>query len=210
VHAKARPADFIQPYGKLPKGGLSNIAAADLRPLSYVVLALVGEGGASAHDLARMVRQGAPVYWDGAVSKVYAEPKRLAGLGYLDARPAPGLTRQRTLYGLTDTGRTALTRRLAEPAPFPRIKNEAHLRLLAGDMIGDAAIVESFRAMRPELDRLEALVDAMDTQAANVPHRARYLHLNHAYARRLVKLHRDWIDEIECELGQRSERSLRP
>jgi DNA-binding PadR family transcriptional regulator len=179
---------------------LSSTTNTQLRPLSYVVLALVGRGGASAHDLTRMVRQGAPVYWDGATSKVYAEPKRLARLGYLDAKPAPGRTRTRTVYTLTAAGTAALAERLAEPAPFPRIKNEAHLRLLAGDMIDDNTILESFRAMRPELDRLEALVDEMDAQAANVPHRARYLQLNHAYARRLVALHRDWIAEVERAL----------
>ncbi len=181
---------------------MSSTATAQLRPLSYVVLALVGEGGASAHDLARMVKQGAPVYWDGATSKVYAEPKRLAHLGYLDAKTAPGQTRPRTLYSLTAAGRAALTRRLAQPASFPRIKNEAHLHLLAGDMIDDATIVESFRAMAPELDRLEALVEEMDAQSANVPHRARYLRLNHAYARHLVAVHRQWIADVEHALGQ--------
>jgi hypothetical protein len=53
-------------------------------------------------------------------------------------------------------------------------------------MIDDATIVESFRAMRPELDELDALIDWMHAQAANVPHRARYRRLNHAYAKQLV------------------------
>jgi DNA-binding PadR family transcriptional regulator len=172
-----------------------------LNSLSYVVLALVGNGGASAHDLARMVKQGSPVYWDGATSKVYAEPKRLARLGYLEASTAPGRTRSRTLYTITTSGRAALAQRLAEPATFPRIKNEAHLRLLAGDMIDDTSIVESFRAMRPELDRLDALIDQMLAQADEVPHRARYLRLNHAYAKQLVAVHRDWVENVERALS---------
>jgi DNA-binding PadR family transcriptional regulator len=181
---------------------LSSTTAIQLRPLSYVVLALVGEGGASAHDLAQMVRQGAPLYWDGATSKVYAEPKRLAGLGYLDATLAPGRTNPRTVYTITPAGRTALRQHLAEPATFPRIKNDAHLRLLAGDIIDDATIVESFRAMRPELDRLDELLDQMNARAANVPHRTHYLRLNHAYARSLVALHREWIADVERALDK--------
>jgi DNA-binding PadR family transcriptional regulator len=177
------------------------MSAAPLTSLSYVVLALVGNGGASAHDLARMVKQGSPVYWDGATSKVYAEPKRLARFGYLKASPAPGRTRSRTMYTITPSGRASLAQRLAEPATFPRIKNEAHLRLLAGDMIDDATIVESFRAMRPELDRLDALIDQMHTQADDVPHRARYLRLNHAYAKQLVAVHRAWVDDVERSLS---------
>lgn len=172
-----------------------------LTSLSYVVLALVGEGGASPHELVQMTRQGGPLYWAAAPSKLYAEPKRLARHGYLNARTAPGRTHPRTVYTLTSRGRSALCEWLALPAAFPRIKNEAHLRLLAGDMLGDDVIVQSFRGMLAELDRLERLVDEMDAQADRVPQRARYLRLNHAYARRLLALHRDWIADIEAELG---------
>ncbi len=175
-----------------------------LRPVSYAVLALVGEGGASAHDIEQMVSQGGPIYYAAARSQFYAEPKRLAELGYLRARGAPGRTRPRTVYDLTRTGRTALRAWLAEPCSFPRIQNEAHLRLLAGDMLDDSAIVESFRAMRAELDGLEALVADMEAQLERVPHRARYLKLNHAYARRLLAVHRDWVAAVERELDQSS------
>lgn len=147
-----------------------------------------------------MARQGGPVYWDGAASKLYAEPKRLTRLGYLRSRAAPGRTNPRTLYTLTAVGRRALQEWLALPARFPSFKNEAHLRLLAGDLIDDELIIDSLRGMLPELDRLQALVDAMDAQADHVPHRARYLRLNHAFARCLVQLHRDWITDVEREL----------
>lgn len=161
-------------------------------------------GGAGAHDLVRAMRQGGPVYWGGAPSGLYSEPKRLARLGYLTARTEPGKTHSRTVYALTDAGRDALTAWLTEPARFPRIKNEAHLRLLAGDMLTDAEILASFRGMLPELDQLEALARDMYDQASRVPHRARYLQLSHAYALRLVRLHREWIAEIERELDSDS------
>jgi DNA-binding PadR family transcriptional regulator len=173
----------------------------DLNPLSYVVLALVGDGGAGAHDLVLMMRQGGPVYWGGAPSRLYSELKRLAKLGYLSATAAPGRTHTRTVYHLTDKGRTALREWLTTPASFPRIKNEAHLRLLAGDLLSEEQIVASFRGMLPELDELERTVEDMYDQADRVPHRAKYLRLSHAYARRLVALHREWISEIERELG---------
>jgi DNA-binding PadR family transcriptional regulator len=172
-----------------------------LTAMSCVVLALVGDGGASAHDLVQMMRQGGPIYWAGAESKLYAEPKRLARHGYLESRREPGRTNPRTVYTLTPAGRTALRQWLAQPAAFPKIKNEAHLRLLAGDMIDDQQIVASFQAMHEELDHLEALVLEMDAQADRVPHRTRYLRLNHAYARQLIELHREWITAVEHELS---------
>lgn len=177
-----------------------------MNPLSFVVLALVGDHGAGAHDLVRMMRQGGPVYWGGAPSRLYSEPKRLAGLGYLSTASAPGRTNPRTVYALTVRGREALRTWLLAPARFPRIKNEAHLRLLAGDLITDEEIVASFRGMLPELDQLEALADQMYVQADRVPHRARYLRLSHAYARRLVELHREWVAAIEDELSHEPHR----
>lgn len=180
---------------------MSTAGANPLNPLSYVVLALVGDGGAGAHDLVQMTRQGGPVYWGGAPSRLYSEPKRLAALGYLSTRTEAGRTHPRTVYHITTYGRDALRDWLATPAHFPRIKNEAHLRLLAGDLLTDQQIVESFRGMLPELNELEALVEAMHAQADRVPARTRYLRLSHDYARRLLRLHREWIAEIEAELA---------
>ncbi len=37
-----------------------------------------------------MTRQGGPVNWGGAPSRLFAEPKRLARLGYLRTSSAPG------------------------------------------------------------------------------------------------------------------------
>jgi PadR family transcriptional regulator AphA len=180
---------------------LSSPDATSLNPLSYVVLALVGDGGAGAHDLVQMTRQGGPVYWGGAPSRLYSEPKRLTGLGYLSARVQPGRTHSRTVYRLTAEGRDALRAWLTAPAHFPKIKNEAHLRLLAGDLLSDQEIVASFRAMVPELDALDAVVETMYAQADRVPARTRYLRLSHDYARKLVALHREWIADIEAELA---------
>ena len=55
------------------------------------------------HDLRRMAKRGRMLDWAGE-SQYYAEPKRLARLGYLEARKEPGRTRERTVYTLTDKG----------------------------------------------------------------------------------------------------------
>jgi DNA-binding PadR family transcriptional regulator len=173
---------------------------ADLTPFSYVVLTLVGRNGAGPHDLVRMARQGR-VYWTAADSQWYAEPKRLATLGYLTAEKHPGRTRERTHYLLTDAGREALVAWAAEPARFPRIQHEAVTRLLLGDMVPDSVLVAGLQSMRGEIAEITAQLDAADAAAAEVPHRARYLRLNHALARRLVDAHSAWIDQVERELG---------
>lgn len=57
----------------------------ELNLFSYEVLGLVGSGEVGPHDLRRMVRQGRILDWAGE-SQYYVEPKRLAKLGYLEAR----------------------------------------------------------------------------------------------------------------------------
>lgn len=173
----------------------------ELRPISYAILALVGRGGASAPEIARMFRQGSPLYLSAAQSHAYAEPRRLARLGYLEAEKRPGKTRPRTFYRLTGRGERALTDWLRRPASEPRIQNEATLRLLAGDMIGDDEVVASIAGMLPELDRLEREVEEMEAQMETVPHRARYLRLNHRLARELIEVHRRWVEDVRRELS---------
>jgi DNA-binding PadR family transcriptional regulator len=177
------------------------MSADALRPISHAILALVGRGGASAPEIAEMFRQGSPLYLSAAESHAYAEPRRLAKLGYLESEKRPGKTRPRTFYRLTKRGERALLEWLRRPAAEPRIQNEATLRLLAGDMLGDEELIESLEGMLPRLDELERAVEEMEAQMERVPHRARYLALNHRLARDLIDVHRRWIADVRNELS---------
>jgi DNA-binding PadR family transcriptional regulator len=165
------------------------------------VLALVGEHGAGAHDLEAMLGRS-PLYWSAARSQWYSEPKRLARLGLLDAERRPGRTTPRVHYTLTNAGRRALRTCLAEPARFTRMQNEAALRLLAGDLLDDETILASLRPLRDEISRLDAQLTDSEQRAEQIPHRARNLLLSHRLARKLLEAHREWLDELEAELGK--------
>jgi len=172
-----------------------------LGSFSYAILALVGREGASPHDIVRMMREER-VFWTTSESHFYAEPKRLAKLGYLDAETMPGQTRERTHYTLTARGREALRAWAREPTRFPRIQAEGTVRLLAGDVVeDDAGLLASLDALRAELDEIEAALDLGEAAAAELPHRERYLLLVHGFGRRLVQAHREWLEEVERELG---------
>ena len=60
--------------------------ADDLTNVSYVTLALIGDGGASPQDLVDMNRRGGQIYYAVAASRLYAEPKRLEH-GFTGVRP---------------------------------------------------------------------------------------------------------------------------
>jgi PadR family transcriptional regulator, regulatory protein AphA len=185
------------------------MSSPSLSPIAYAILALVGERGAGAHELVRMMDQGRSVYLWHSPSQVYALPKRLAKEGYLRAHTEPGKTRTRTVYELTAKGRDALVDWLSQPAAFPRIQNEASLRLLSGDLLGDAAILASLEGVERDIARIEPIVTEMERQLDRVPHRARYIRLNHVLARKLLAAHREWLEEVRSELGGDSSEALR-
>lgn len=161
---------------------------------------LVGQGGAGPHDLVRMARAGR-MYAAAADSQYYAEPKRLARLGYLSSRKEPGRTRERTHYSLTPKGRKALRAWAGRPVHFPRVLHEGVVRLLAADLVGEKPVRESITTLRQELDELDALIDEGEEAAAAIPHREKYLLINHRLARRLVAAHREWVADVERELA---------
>jgi len=172
-----------------------------LSTISYVVLVLVGQEGAGPHDLVRMARQG-PLYAEFADSQWYAEPKRLARLGHLEAQRRPGKTRERTHYTLTPTGVQALQAWMEEPTGFSRFFLEPAIRLLAADLVGEDRVLASLQALRTEAAAHLARLELGEAAAATIPHRSRYLLLNHALARRLVEAHLEWLDGVEAELAR--------
>jgi DNA-binding PadR family transcriptional regulator len=177
------------------------LSSNDLNPLSYVVLALVGRGGASPHDLVGMARRGQRIHYAGAASKIYAEPKRLARLGYLSAEKRPGRTRERTYYSLTDRGIEALREWVPLPTPFPRIQNEAAVRLLASEFLDDPSqVIQSIKALRDEIAEQSQILDGAERLASSFPHRERQLLLVHSLGRRLLRTLDEWIDDVEREL----------
>ena len=170
-----------------------------LTPFSYVILALVGRGGAGPHDIVRMMREGAN-FWTTSESHYYAEPRRLATLGYLEARTEPGRTGPRTHYELTDAGREALTAWLAEPAAMPRVQNEFIVKLLAADFSDDATIAAGLAGLRAGIERAYQDLEKMERRALEIPHRTRYLRLIDDYARRTLDAQREWLDAVQEEL----------
>lgn len=172
-----------------------------LRPISYVLLAVVGVNGASTPEMVEMTRRGAPFFWTSAESQVYAESKRLVELGYLRATKAPGKTRSRTFYVLTPQGRRVLRRWLRQPAPFPTIQHEASFRLISSGLISDSEILASLRPLRLEVERLEAVIAEYEATGEVSPSMQRYARLDISLARKLLQAHREWVDEVEAELG---------
>jgi DNA-binding PadR family transcriptional regulator len=172
----------------------------ELSLFSYEILGLVGEGGAGPHDLLRMAKDGRILDWAGE-SQYYVEPKRLAKLGYLDARKEPGKTRERTVYTLSAKGRHALGDYARTPVTVTALKSDALLRLLICDLVGEEITLECLETLRDDIDDLRARLDDAERRASGLPHREKYLLLVVDFLRKFVDLHEELVDDVERELA---------
>ena len=159
----------------------------------------MGSGGAAPHDLLRMAQRGRILDWAGE-SQYYVEPKRLAKLGYLEARTEPGRTRTRTVYSLTDQGLEALREFARTPVTVTPVKSEVLVRLLIADLVGEDVTRASIATLRDDIADLVARLDESEAAAHDLPHREKYLLLVNGFLRRLVDLHSELVDEVEREL----------
>ena len=171
----------------------------ELSLFSYEILGLVGRGGVGAHDLLQMAKRGRILDWAGE-SQYYVEPKRLAKLGYLEARKEPGRTRERTLYTLTDKGLEALRAYAETPVGFTPLKSEPLLRLLIADIVGEEVTRESIGTLREDIADLRVRIAEQRASARELPHREKYLLIVMGFLDRLLDLHEEYIDEVEREL----------
>jgi DNA-binding PadR family transcriptional regulator len=172
----------------------------ELGLFSYEILGLVGHQGAGPHDLLRMARRGRILDWAGE-SQYYVEPKRLAKLGYLEARKEPGKTRERTVYTITGKGMEALREYARTPVHFTPVKSEPLLRLLIADLVGEQVTRESIASLREDIADLQARIAETEASAESLPHRRKYLLLVIAHLRRLLDLHLQLVEEVERELA---------
>jgi DNA-binding PadR family transcriptional regulator len=173
--------------------------------VSYVTLALIGDGGASPQDLVEMNRSGGEIYYAVAASRLYAEPKRLEQLGYVTSEKRPGKTRERTFYSLTTAGREALRSWVLEPPSLPRIQNEAVPKLMSGDILGDdEQLLEVLLTLRGEIEAQQVKLDVARGRLEQLAHRRSYLLLIHELGNRLLQVQREWLDSVERELSSGS------
>ena len=180
------------------------MSSDDLTLFSYEILGLVGRTGAGPHDLRQMVRRGRMLDWAGE-SRYYVEPKRLARLGYLEARKEPGKTRERTVYTLTDKGLRALQEWAETPVRLTPLKSEALQRVLIADLVGEATTRRSLATLRDDIADLYERIAETEAGADRLPHRRKYLLLVAGFLRRQLELHLELVDEVERELAEDDE-----
>jgi hypothetical protein len=176
------------------------MSSTELSFFSYEILGLVGRGGAGAHDLLRMAQRGRMLDWAGE-SQYYVEPKRLATLGYLEARREPGKTRDRTVYTLTEKGLDALREYAKTPARFTPLKSDPLLRLLLCDLVGEPITRASLATLREDIADLKERLIEGEAAAQALPHRSKYLLLVNEFLQHYLDLHVELVNQVERDFA---------
>jgi DNA-binding PadR family transcriptional regulator len=143
---------------------------------SFAVLCLLAIRPWSAYELTQQATRSLRFAWPKSERLLYSEPKKLVEHGMATAHQESVGGRSRTVYTITDEGRTALRHWMAtEPQP-PVLEAEALLRLLFADLgtIDDATVA---------LDELAA--DAADTYDQVLEINAGYLDGQHPFPDRV-------------------------
>jgi DNA-binding PadR family transcriptional regulator len=104
-----------------------------LSETSYIVLGLIAQiGPATPYDLKRLAQVSTVNFWSVPHTQLYSECARLAAEGLLSERREQTGRRRRT-YRLTERGRQALGRWLAQPTgELEQVRDTATLKLFLG------------------------------------------------------------------------------
>jgi PadR family transcriptional regulator, regulatory protein AphA len=140
-----------------------------LSAVSYVVLGFVQWAGeATPYRLKQLVAGSVGNFWTLQHAQLYTEPERLAKAGYLTEERERG-GRRRKVYTVTDKGRRALEKWLAEPTDaIPELRAPALLKLFFG---ADPAALAPLQieAHRRKLAEYEAIRDSMPDDVPEGP-----------------------------------------
>src|SRR3954463_15746262 len=91
---------------------------------AQAVLGLLALQPWTTYELAKQVQRSLGWFWPRAERKLYDEPKRLVAAGLATSEKEMIGARPRTVYSITDAGRTALREWLDEPAVPPTLEFE--------------------------------------------------------------------------------------
>lgn len=129
---------------------------AKLSTRSYMVLGLLAIRDWTTYELAQQMERGFGDIWSASRSMVFEEPKQLLAAGLAGASTEHVGSRMRTRYRITEAGRAALSRWLAEPGAPPAMQFEGLLKVLLAAGDDGAAVRPTLAAARTWAEGLRA------------------------------------------------------
>jgi len=121
------------------------------------ILGMVALGRSTGYEIKQLADRSIRHFWAVSYGQVYPELRRLEAQGLVRRRPEQPGGRARKAYGLTEAGRRALKRWLAEDREHPfEVRSEGMLKLFFSHLEDRAATLRQLRALRRSHERLLA------------------------------------------------------
>lgn len=119
---------------------------------TYVILGLLALRRWSTYELAKQMKRSIRYYWPRAESHLYEEPKKLVALGLATATREDVGRRPRTVYEITDAGRTALREWLATPGSLPLVEFEGLVKVLFAEQGTKDDLLQTLATIRADAE----------------------------------------------------------
>jgi PadR family transcriptional regulator AphA len=182
------------------------VARADeLTTTSYAILGLLAVRDWSTYELAQQMQRSMRLWWPRAESRVYEEPKRLVRLGLARTRDEGVGARPRTVYSITDDGRTRLRDWLDDPAGIFRLEFESMVKVFFADQGSKSQLLANVAAIRDaamaDLETDRRFVDEYTTTGGPFPERLHIIGLATDLYIRLLRATVEWADEATAEVS---------
>jgi DNA-binding PadR family transcriptional regulator len=177
---------------------------APLPVTTFAVLGQLAEGPSSGYEVKARLEAGAAHFWHASYSQVYAELRRLEGLGLVteervvqDGRP------NKRVYTITEAGREALRGWLAEPWGLAHLRDESLVKLTLSGPLAREEVVAHMRRLKAAHERRRADFEA---RIADLPQDAG-LHLRLALRKGVhaQTAFAAWCQEVVDELSREPE-----
>jgi len=170
----------------------------ELSPTGKVILGMIAAGRCTGYDIKQFVDKTTRQFWAASYGQIYPELRQLEARGLIGGHAEPSGGRRRTVYELTDAGRTALTRWLeTDTVEAPESRDEGMLKLFFSDALPERRIanIEAMKARQES--KLEQLL-ALESHAGDGP-AGMYLTLQLGIASTRFTI--GWCDKTIAELS---------
>jgi DNA-binding PadR family transcriptional regulator len=180
-----------------------------LTPTSYAILGMAGMQPCTTYELGKAMRRSFDYFWPRARSLIYAEVKRLAAIGLLNATRELVGKRPRTRYAITNAGRDALATWLTTAPQTFSLEVEGLLRVYLAPFGTREDLLRSLEALHREavimlgiaaafrrayLDGTSPAMDQVHIRALLNDFLARYADLVRTWAERSIATVSTWDD----------------
>jgi len=187
---------------------VSHTSLAGLTPTSYTLLGLLARRPWAAYELTRYMQLSAlRRIWPRAESRLYEEPKKLMALGLVQAEQVYQGARKRTVYHITEAGRTVLAQWFDRPSAHLYYEYEALVKLINADHADESVLAGLVAQVRSQAqEEARALADACELilkEGWRIDETAEHNGLVVGFMRESIAARLQWARETEERLAMR-------